>query len=210
MHNMRRRALCSASARHDTFNVPAGVSIVTKNGEFIPYEDWSGNNPIGVCVKDSRIGSIILDLESKDVKWTESDGSIEGIPISASESIILNYMDGLAYTASMLRKTSSTKCAAGYATSRSIYINGVYYIGYVASSGEWSVLMEYDESIAEAFQLIGSNFIGSAASRYFWTSVQSSNTQAWHFAFNANGGFTKFSTNNKTSYSYVRAVYKYE
>lgn len=188
-----------------------GVSIVTQEGFFIPYGEWADNGtPIGVCVKDDRIGAIILDLEQKNVKWTDSSVNISGIPMSTSESALIDYMDGLQYTALMLGKNPSDTYAAGYATSRKITINSVEYIGYVASLAEWSVLMEYDDAIASAFTAIGEGFIGTSTSRNFWTSVQNNSSKAWRFAFNANGGFTRFSSYSKISYSYVKAVYKYE
>ena len=165
---------------------------------------------LSVCVKDDRIGVVILDLEAKNLKWTSALEVIDGVPMSTSSSSLEKYMGGEAYTALMLQKTSSNSYAAGYAVSRKIDIKNKEYVGYVASLGEWAVLMEYDNAIASAFTAIGLNFIGTASSRNFWTSVQNNDSLAWRFAFNANGGFTKFTTNNKTSYSYVRAIYKYK
>ena len=152
----------------------------------------------------------MIDLEAKNIKWSSKNTAIDGIPISTSTSKLKDYKDGKVYTALMLQEESSSTYAAGYAMSRKITIKDVEYVGYIASTGEWSVIMEYDNDVVSAFASIGINFIGTASSRNFWTSVQSSDTQAWRFAFNANGGFTKFSTNNKTSFSYVRTVYKYE
>lgn len=195
----------------EEMTIPLGVSIVTSDGNFIPHESYDNNaTPIGVCVKDDRIGAIILDLDAKNVKWTSENITIDGIPTSTSTSTLSSYMDGKAYTALLLEKNSSDTYAAGYAVSRKVIISGVEYVGYIASLGEWAVLMEYDNDIVTAFATIGKNFIGTATSRNFWTSVQYDASKAWRFAFNANGGFTKFSSNGKTSFSYVRAVYKYE
>lgn len=188
-----------------------GVSILTEEGYFIPETEWGGDfNAVGVCVKDDRIGAIIFDFDSKNIKWTSSSVSIEGVPITTSQSTAKGYMDGQTYTRLMLDYTTSKDYAAGYAASHKISIGDKSYTGYVASLGEWAVLMEYDDAIASAFATIGYSFIGTANSRNFWTSTQYNSSLSWRLSFNKNGGFASFSSHAKISYAYVRPVYKYE
>lgn len=165
---------------------------------------------MGICVKDDRIGTIILDLDSKSLRWTSSSVKVDGIPATSSSSVAESYMDGLLYTQYMLDFNASKDYAAGWASSHNITVGNKTFTGYIASLGEWDVLMEYDDAITSAFKAIGANFIGTATTRTFWTSMQFNASLSWRLSFSKNNGFTGFSSHAKISYAYVRPVYKYE
>ena len=186
-----------------------GVSIATNEGYFIPYADWdSQGTAVGVCVKTDSF-AIILDLEIASKRWTQSSSNVSNVPNFNNSNNLRNYMDGQSYTDRLYALSSSTNYAAGYARSRKITIGGTEYVGYVGSTGEWSIIMDYDNDIMSAFTKIGKSFSGSTQSRNIWTSCQYSNYNAWRFSFTSNG-LGSFGSTSKSSSAYVKALYKYE
>lgn len=186
-----------------------GVSIATSEGYFIPYADWdSQGTAVGVCVKTDSF-AIILDLEIASKRWTQSSSNVSNVPNFNNSRNLRNYMDGQSYTDRLYSLSTSTNYAAGYARSRKITIGGTQYVGYVGSTGEWSIIMDYDNDIMSAFTKIGKSFSGSTQSRNIWTSCQYSNYNAWRFSFTSSG-LGSFGSTSKSSSAYVKALYKYE
>lgn len=186
-----------------------GVSIATSEGYFIPYADWdSQGTAVGVCVKTDSF-AIILDLEIASKRWTQTSSNVSNVPNFSNSNDLRKYMDGQSYTDRLYSLSSSTTYAAGYARSRKITIGGTQYVGYVGSTGEWSIIMDYDNDIMSAFTKIGKSFSGSTQSRNIWTSCQYSNYNAWRFSFTSSG-LGSFGSTSKYSSAYVKAMFKYE
>lgn len=194
----------------NNMSVPYGVSIVTDSGDFIPYLDWDNSgNPIGVCVKDDRIGAIIWDLQLISKQWGTSEETI-GVPLAKTLEDAQLLMDGQYYTQCLLNMSDSQNYIAGYANSRRLTIKNNEYIGYVASVGETVVLMEYDNDIQSAFTSIGLDFVNNNAFLNIATSNQSQATTMWFYRFEKDAGFVQIRTASKVARLYVRAVFKYE
>lgn len=132
------------------------------------------------------------------------------MPLSRTLEEAKLLMDGQYYTQCLLNENNSTDFVAGYANSREITINENTYRGYVASVGESSVLMEYDNDIQVAFNKIGLDFTNYNSFLNYATSNQSQGVTMWHYRFNQDGGFTEFRTASKVARVYVRAVFKIE